>query len=262
MRETKIGILLANLGSPDAPTPKAISRYLEQFLTDCRVVDLPRWKWLPLLNCVILPMRSKRLSKNYQSIWLDNISPLLHITQRQQQKLTALLRDQGMNAVVEIGMTYGQPSITSAIEKFRTQQVEKIIVLPLYPQYSSTTTAPVFDAFARALHHHRHIVPFEFIHSYHNDENYISALTESIKVRCDTDEFLLFSFHGIPQRYEQQGDYYRRHCEQTVQAIVNKLGLAEHRWRLVFQSRFGTEPWLQPYTDEFLTDAARQGIKK
>ncbi|WP_443091626.1 ferrochelatase [Basfia succiniciproducens] len=262
MKSSKTGILLANLGTPDTPSPKAISRYLKEFLSDPRVVDLPRWKWLPLLNGIILPIRSRRIAKNYGAIWTEQGSPLFAITQKQKALLTEFFQQRQQNVIIEIGMTYGNPSMQYAIDNLIEQKVDKIIVLPLYPQYSSTTTAPVFDVFAQALKRHRHIVPFEFIHSYHLDENYIETLVKSIKVRLKNDEFLLFSFHGIPKRYEQEGDFYRLQCEQTAQAVVQKLRLKKEQWRLCFQSRFGSEPWLQPYTDKFLETAAQQGITK
>ena len=159
-------------------------------------------------------------------------------------------------------MTYGNPSMQSAVKNLLKNDVERIIVLPLYPQYSSTTTGALIDAFNRAIAQERNIVPFEFIHSYHLDENYINALVDSIKVRLKPDEFLLFSYHGIPLRYENMGDYYRQHCKQTTIAIVDKLGLTENQWNMTFQSRFGREEWLQPYTDHFLEEAASQGIQK
>ena len=159
-------------------------------------------------------------------------------------------------------MTYGNPSIQSAVKNLLKNQVERIIVLPLYPQYSSSTTGAVFDAFANALKEERGLVPFDFIHSYHVDENYINALADSIKVRLKSDEFLLFSYHGIPLRYEKMGDYYREHCKQTTIAVINKLGLTENQWGMTFQSRFGREEWLQPYTDKFLESAATQNIQK
>ena len=258
----KIGIILANLGTPDAPQPAAISRYLWEFLMDPRVVDLPRWKWYPLLKAIILPMRSKRIARNYQSIWTEQGSPLLAITTQQQAGLQAYLNEQGINAQVEIAMTYGNPSMQSAVKNLLKNEVERMIVLPLYPQYSSTTTGALIDAFNRAIAQERNIVPFEFIHSYHLDENYINALVDSIKVRLKPDEFLLFSYHGIPLRYENMGDYYRQHCKQTTIAIVDKLGLTENQWNMTFQSRFGREEWLQPYTDHFLEEAASQGIQK
>ncbi len=262
MNKQKIGVLLANLGTPDEPTASAVHRYLKQFLTDERVIDLPRWKWLPILNCLILPKRAKRVAKNYQSVWTEQGSPLLTISKQQQQKLQQYFNRQQQNITVEIGMTYGNPSVQSAVEKLTAQQVDKIIVLPLYPQYSSTTTASVLDAFAQALKQQRRIVPFEFIHSYHLNEDYIQALVDSVKVRFKSDEFLLFSFHGIPLRYEELGDYYREHCKQTALEVAHRLGLMETQWGLTFQSRFGKEEWLQPYTDEYLQTAAAQNIQK
>ena len=261
-KPAKIGVLLANLGTPDSPTPKSISRYLWQFLTDPRVVDLPRCKWYPLLKAIILPLRSKRIAKNYQSIWTAQGSPLLAISRQQKDALQAYLDNQNIDTQVEIAMTYGNPSMQSAVKNLLKNQVERIIVLPLYPQYSSSTTGAVFDAFANALKEERGLVPFDFIHSYHVDENYINALANSIKERLKPDEFLLFSYHGIPLRYEKMGDYYREHCKQTTIAVVNKLGLTENQWGMTFQSRFGREEWLQPYTDKFLESAATQNIQK
>ncbi|HHF7035053.1 TPA: ferrochelatase [Haemophilus influenzae] len=261
-KPAKIGVLLANLGTPDSPTPKSISRYLWQFLTDPRVVDLPRCKWYPLLKAIILPLRSKRIAKNYQAIWTEQGSPLLAISRQQKDALQAYLDNQNIDTQVEIAMTYGNPSMQSAVKNLLKNQVERIIVLPLYPQYSSSTTGAVFDAFANALKEERGLVPFDFIHSYHVDENYINALANSIKVRLKSDEFLLFSYHGIPLRYEKMGDYYREHCKQTTIAVVNKLGLTENQWGMTFQSRFGREEWLQPYTDKFLESAATQNIQK
>ncbi|HHF1669394.1 TPA: ferrochelatase [Haemophilus influenzae] len=261
-KPAKIGVLLANLGTPDSPTPKSISRYLWQFLTDPRVVDLPRCKWYPLLKAIILPLRSKRIAKNYQAIWTEQGSPLLAISRQQKDALQTYLDKQNIDIQVEIAMTYGNPSMQSAVKNLLKNQVERIIVLPLYPQYSSSTTGAVFDAFANALKEERGLVPFDFIHSYHIDENYINALADSIKVRLKSDEFLLFSYHGIPLRYEKMGDYYREHCKQTTIAVVNKLGLTEKQWGMTFQSRFGREEWLQPYTDKFLESAATQNIQK
>ncbi|MDG2941273.1 ferrochelatase [Exercitatus varius] len=262
LHNIKPGVLLINLGTPDEPTTKAISRYLEQFLTDPRIVDLPRWKWLPLLKGIILPLRSRRIRHNYQSVWTEQGSPLLVYSNAQKTALQARLQALGIDAQVEIGMTYGNPSVQQALENLLNARVDRIVVLPLYPQYSSTTTAAAFDAFAQALKSSRKMLPFSFIHSYHLDENYINALTESIKVRLKNDEFLLFSYHGIPLRYEREGDYYREHCRQTTLAVADKLGLAETQWNMVFQSRFGREEWLQPYADRFLRNAAAQGIEK
>lgn len=259
MTTQKIGVILANLGTPDKPTPPAIFRYLKEFLSDIRVIDLPRWRWLPLLNSIILPKRSKAVAKHYQKIWTEYGSPLLAISRQQQQKLQQAL---GNDYIVELAMTYGNPSMSRALDLFIVQNVSRIIILPLYPQYSSTTTAPVFDAFANALKTQRKIVPFDYIHSYPTHPLYIQALCDSIKVRLKPDEFLLFSYHGIPLRYEQHGDYYREHCKQTTLAVVDQLGLTENQWGLSFQSRFGREEWLQPYTNQFLAELAQKSIQK
>ncbi|AKD37659.1 ferrochelatase [Pasteurella multocida subsp. multocida OH4807] len=262
MNKQKTGVILVNLGTPESPTPQAISAYLWQFLTDPRVVDLPRYKWYPLLKGIILPLRAKRVAKNYASIWSENGSPLLAISRAQQTALQDYFIQQKENIVVEIGMTYGQPSIENAMQSLREQAVENVIVLPLYPQYSSSTTGAVFDAVANVIKKQRGFLPFDFIHSYHLNPDYISALVESIKTHFQPDEFLLFSFHGIPLRYENMGDYYREHCKQTVLAVIDRLGLTENQWGLTFQSRFGKEEWLQPYTDQFLAQAPSQNIQK
>lgn len=256
----KIGVLLANLGTPDAPTAPAVKRYLKQFLSDPRVIDLPKFKWQFILNAFILPKRSPKVAHAYQSIWTADGSPLLAISRQQQQAVQNYFDSTQQNVVVELGMSYGNPSIESAVARLTEQNVDKIIVLPLYPQYSSTTTASVLDAFARGLQAQRRIVPFEFIHSYHNDPHYIQALANTISLA--EDEKLLFSFHGIPERYEREGDFYPTHCRETAQLVAEKLGLRPEQWQLTFQSRFGDEVWLQPYTDETLSNYPAKGVKK
>lgn len=260
MPKPKIGVLLSNLGTPDEPTPNAVKRYLKQFLSDPRVIDLPRGKWLPILNFIILPRRSPKVAKNYQSIWGKDGSPLLSISRQQQQAIQAYFNQRDKDFIIELGMTYGNPSIDSAIEKLLAKKVDKIIVLPLYPQYGSTTTAPVFDAFARSLTRYKNIVPFEFIHNYYNHPLYINALVNTIKL--EQNEFLVFSFHGIPQRYDDEGDYYAYHCRETARLVAESLKLENHQWCIAFQSRFGREEWLKPYTDIVLQELPNKGIKK
>lgn len=264
MNKQKIGVIIANLGTPDEPTPKAVHRYLKQFLSDPRVVDLPRWKWLPILNFMILPKRSKHVAETYKQVWTEQGSPLMVISRQQQQDLQTYLEQNHpqQQFQVELAMTYGNPSFQTALQNLNQFGAEKIIVLPLYPQYSSSTTAAVFDAFADALKQQKGMLPFEFIHSYHLDPNYIDGIVATLAKIDFTQQYLLFSFHGIPLSYDQQGDYYRQHCQQTAQAIANKLGLTPEQWKLTFQSRFGKEEWLQPYTDEFLQNAAKQGIEQ
>ncbi|MGY6772231.1 ferrochelatase [Gallibacterium sp. ZY190522] len=258
----KTGVLLVNLGTPDAPTIPAVKRYLRQFLTDPRIIDLPRWQWLPLLNLIILPKRAPRVAKLYQQIWQTEGSPLLAISRRQQSALQQRFQNENENVVVELAMTYGNPSMEDALQRLYQKQVNDIILLPLYPQYSSTTTASVLDTFHQALRKQRHILPFEIIFSYHNHPNYITALSQSIQPYLQNDVHLLFSFHGIPQRYQQLGDYYDEHCRQTVNKVVTNLDLNSNQWTMSYQSRFGKEPWLQPYTDETLTKLAQQGVEE
>lgn len=260
MTEPKIGVLLANLGTPDEPTTPAVKRYLKQFLSDPRVIDLPKWKWQFILNAFVLPRRSPKVAEAYRSIWTEEGSPLLAISRQQQKAVQSYFNAKGKNVVVELGMSYGNPSMESAVASLLAQGVEKIIVLPLYPQYSSSTTASVFDAFAHALTQHKKIVPFEFIHSYHDHPLYIKALANSVQLADD--ELLLFSFHGIPQRYETEGDFYPNHCRETARLVVEELKLEPHQWFLSFQSRFGSEEWLQPYTDETLEGFPAKGVKK
>lgn len=256
----KIGVLLANLGTPDEPTTPAVKRYLRQFLSDPRVIDLPKLKWQFILNAFVLPKRSPKVAEAYKGIWTEEGSPLLAISRQQQRSLQTYFNAKGKEVVVELGMSYGNPSIESAVGSLLAQNVDKIIVLPLYPQYSSSTTASVFDAFARGLTQHKKMVPFEFIHSYHDDPSYIQALASSISLADD--ELLLFSFHGIPQRYEQEGDFYPTHCKATAKLVAEKLGLRDDQWFISFQSRFGDEVWLQPYTDETLEGFPAKGVKK
>lgn len=260
MSQTKIGVLLANLGTPDEPTAPAVKRYLRQFLSDPRVIDLPRMKWLPILNFMVLPKRSPKVAHAYQSIWTENGSPLLSISRQQQKALQTYFDAKGKNVVVELGMSYGNPSVESAVDSLIKQGVAKIIVLPLYPQYSSTTTASVFDAFARGLQAQKKVVPFEFIHNYHDHPLYIQAVANSVNLA--NDELLLFSFHGIPKRYETEGDFYADHCRATARLVAEQLGLNENQWFLSFQSRFGDEEWLHPYTDETLEGFPAKGVKK
>ncbi|MCK3654819.1 ferrochelatase [Pasteurellaceae bacterium Macca] len=260
MPASKIGVILANLGTPDEPTTPAVKRYLKQFLSDPRVIDLPQWKWQFILNFMVLPKRAPRVAHAYQSIWTEQGSPLLSISRQQQQAVQNHFNSAHPNVIVELAMTYGNPSMDDAVTRLLEKNVSKIIVLPLYPQYSSTTTASVFDAFARSLTQHKKMVPFEFIHHYYNDPLYIKALANSIQL--EKDEQLFFSFHGIPKRYEQEGDYYAQHCHQTARLVAERLELDEKQWQLAFQSRFGKEEWLKPYTDETLRQLPKKGIKK
>ncbi|MEY8710554.1 ferrochelatase [Mangrovibacter phragmitis] len=260
MTQQKTGILLVNLGTPDAPTPAAVKRYLRQFLSDRRVVDTPRWLWWPLLRGVILPVRSPRVAKLYQSVWMEEGSPLMVYSKRQAQALQAQLPD----TPVALGMSYGQPAMSDAVDSLLAQGVEHLIVLPLYPQYSCSTVAAVWDELARILATKRSIPAVSFIRDYADDTQYISALVGKVKAsfaEFGEPELLLLSYHGIPQRYASQGDTYPQRCRDTTRALVSALGIAPEKVMMTYQSRFGREPWLTPYTDETLKELGKKGVK-
>lgn len=260
MHQTKTGILLANLGTPDAPTPGALKRYLRQFLSDKRVVDTSRLLWWPLLRGVILPIRSPRVAKLYQSVWMEEGSPLMVYSRRQQQALAARLPD----TPVALGMSYGSPSLASAVDDLLAQGVEHIVVLPLYPQYSCSTVAAVWDELARILAKKRAIPGISFIRDYAEHPDYIHALAASVRASFAVHgepDLLLLSYHGIPQRYANQGDDYPQRCRDTTRELVSALGLPPERVMMTFQSRFGREPWLTPYTDETLKMLGEKGTK-
>ena len=260
MHQTKTGILLANLGTPDAPTPGAVKRYLRQFLSDKRVVDTSRLLWWPLLRGVILPIRSPRVAKLYQSVWMEEGSPLMEYSRRQQQALAARLPD----TPVALGMSYGSPSLARAVDDLLAQGVGHIVVLPLYPQYSCSTVAAVWDELARILAKKRAIPGISFIRDYADHPDYIHALAASVRASFAVHgepDLLLLSYHGIPQRYANQGDDYPQRCRDTTRELVSALGLPPERVMMTFQSRFGREPWLTPYTDETLKMLGEQGTK-
>ena len=260
MHQTKTGILLANLGTPDAPTPDAVKRYLRQFLSDKRVVDTSRLLWWPLLRGVILPLRAPRVAKLYQSIWMEEGSPLMVYSQQQRQALAARLAD----TPVALGMSYGSPSLESAVDELLAQGVDHIVVLPLYPQYSCSTVAAVWDELARILAKKRAIPGISFIRDYADDASYIDALAASVRASFAVHgepDVLLLSYHGIPQRFAQEGDDYPQRCRDTTRELVSALGLSPDRAMMTFQSRFGREPWLTPYTDETLKMLGEKGVK-
>ena len=259
-----LGILITNLGTPDAPTTSALRRYLKEFLWDPRIVDLPRFVWWFILQ-VILLIRPSRSAKAYQKIW-DNRegSPLLSISKKQ----LSALREQLKNSleepyVVELGMRYGNPSIASALEKLRAANARRILVLPLYPQYSSSTTASTFDAVAQAVAKWRWLPEFRFVNQYHDDNGYIDALCNSIREAWSTREKpqkLMFSFHGTPKRFLLTGDPYYCQCQKTARLVAEQLGLDDKEWQVTFQSIFGREEWLNPYTIDTLRELGKQGV--
>ncbi len=249
------GVLLVNLGTPDAPTPEAVKRYLAEFLHDHRVVDLTRWLWCPILHGIILQVRPKRVAKAYAGVWTEQGSPLLAISLQQQSAVKAELQKRGLDLPVELAMTYGNPAMAKGLQNLVDQGVEEVIVLPLYPQYSATTTGAVFDKLAKVIAKRPEFPAISFIRDYCRREGYLDALAQSVKDHWQAHgkgERLLISFHGIPKRYADNGDPYPQHCHHTAEQLAVRLGLKEGEWLCSFQSRFGREEWLQPYTDKTL----------
>ena len=257
-----LGILLVNLGTPDAPSTDAVRRYLGEFLSDPRVVEVPRPIWWLILNGYILRTRPARSAAAYRKRWTDQGSPLLlhtnDIAEGMQAKLSARLS----GAVhVEVGMTYGNPSIGAALQKLYEQCVRRIIVLPLYPQYSGTTTGSVFDIVTRELSKRRWVPELRFINHYHDSAGYIAALAASVRDHWDMHgrgERLLMSFHGVPKRTLLSGDPYHCQCQKTARMLAESLELGEDEWLVSFQSRVGREEWLRPYTDETLEEWGKE----
>ncbi|NUS59808.1 MAG: ferrochelatase [Lysobacter sp.] len=249
-------VLLVNLGTPDAATPGAVRRYLAQFLMDPRVVQLPRWLWVPLLRGVILPLRSRRVARKYASIWLPGGSPLAVHT----KNLAAAVQARLPHMRVVHAMRYGNPSIPDVFAALRADRVGRVVVLPLYPQYSTTTTASVDDIVRRARN-----MPTHSITEYHLDPAWVRAIADSVRAHWDEHgrgERLVFSFHGLPQRVVDNGDPYAVQCAASVAAIVENLGLKPHEYVHTYQSRFGKERWLEPATMPTLEALAREGVKR
>jgi ferrochelatase len=268
----RIGVVVAQLGTPDEPTPRALRRYLQQFLSDMRVIDYHPLVWQPILRGIILTFRPRRSARLYRRIWLPEGSPLLVYSQRQADGLQARLGDAYR---VVLGMTYGEPSMRSAIATLEAEGIDRIVVLPMFPQYSSTTTASVYDAAYRAaagrrcplFHGRKRAIPtLRFVEPYYDAPGYIAAMADHLQVLIEQhdpppDHYVL-SFHGIPQRYVRTGDPYRAQCERTAALLAERLGWRADQWTLSFQSRFGPEPWLQPYTDQVLEGLHERGVRR
>ncbi|MGB0954709.1 MAG: ferrochelatase [Panacagrimonas sp.] len=261
----RTGVLLVNLGTPDDPSPPAIRRYLRQFLSDRRVVEFPRALWLLVLYAFILPFRPKKLSHAYASVWSNQGSPLMAISRRQHAALQARFEAQSLDVCVELAMTYGQPSISDAMDRMLQQGVRRLLVLPMYPQYSATTTAAVFDAVHAHLKTLRWPPELRLINGYHDDAPHIAALANSVRrhwAQQGRGEHLLMSFHSIPRKYLEAGDPYYCFCRKTARLLADDLELADDQWSISFQSRLGNQPWLQPYTDCVVPQLAAAGINQ
>ena len=259
------GILLVNLGTPDAPTSASVRKYLAEFLADPRVVEMPRILWRLVLHGVILRIRPRPVARNYAKIWTEQGSPLMVHSKATAEKLQTMV-DQDLPGPVHVAlaMRYGQPSIAEGLRQLRDKQVERLLVLPLYPQYSATTTAAVYDEVSNQLRRWRWLPQFRMLMQYHDHPQYIQAIADQIQQANEKHgqpDKLIMSFHGIPQRYHKAGDPYYCQCQKTARLVSENLNFSVEDWMLCFQSRFGREPWLQPYLDKNLETMREQGIK-
>ncbi len=262
----RVGILLINLGTPDAPTAPALRRYLKEFLSDRRVVEIPRAVWWPILNGIILNTRSAKSAAKYASIWLADGSPLKVHTEQLSQRLGEELAGRGMTSVVvDYAMRYGQPSVESVIHKLREQGCDRLLVLPLYPQYAASSTGTALDAVYRVLLTSRNMPDIRTLRHYHDHPGYIGALKQSVEA-CWAEhgrpDVLLMSFHGIPKRSLDLGDPYHCECLKTGRLLAEALNLAPEQYRIAFQSRFGKAEWLQPYTAATLHELGQKKIRR
>jgi ferrochelatase len=258
-------VVLVNLGTPDAPTPSAVRRYLKEFLSDPRVVEIPRWIWKPILHGLVLPFRSKKSAEKYASIWTNDGSPLKIHTEKQAKLLRGLLGERGHQVHVTYAMRYGNPSLPQVLMKLKEAQCQRILILPAYPQYSATTTASIFDAVCNHFAHVRNVPELRFIKHYHDHEAYIQALRKSVLDHWEKNgraEKLVVSFHGVPKRTLLLGDPYHCECRKTARLLATQLGLREDDYIVTFQSRFGKAEWLQPYTAPTLIQLAKTGTKR
>lgn len=249
-------VVLVNLGTPDAPTADAVRRYLAEFLSDRRVVALPRWFWLPLLHGVILPRRSPKVALKYESVWLDGGSPLAVYTRRLAEGVQRLMPD----VLVVDAMRYGNPSLTGVLAELRGRGVRRVLGLPLYPQYSTTTSATVGDVLARETE-----MQVRMVDDYHVDPGWVAAVADSIRdhrARNGAGEHLVFSFHGLPKRVIRNGDPYQKQSEAGAKAIAAALVLEPHEWTISYQSRFGAERWLEPATTKALAVLDERGVRQ
>lgn len=261
--ESQTAIVLVNLGTPDAPTARAVRRYLKQFLSDTRVVEIPRALWWLILHVIILPFRSSKSAQKYASIWSEQGSPLRVNTERQAQMLGQLMHARGHRVEVAHAMRYGQPDLPQVLDALKQKGCERILLLPAYPQYSGTTTASIFDALFAHYAQVRNIPELRLIKHYHDHDSYIKALRQSVQAHWDANgqaDKLVMSFHGVPRRTLELGDPYFCECHKTARLLAAALGLSEADYVVTFQSRFGKAEWLQPYTAPTLQALARQGI--
>ena len=260
----KTAVLLCNLGTPDAPTPAALRRYLAQFLADPRVVEIPKLLWLLILYGIILPTRPAKSAAKYASIWMKEGSPLKVWTERQAKLLQGYLGERGQAVTVRYAMRYGSPAIGTTLDELRAQGIQRVLVLPAYPQYSAATTASVIDDVARWALKTRSLPDLRFVNRYYDAPLYINALAESVRKHWAANgqaERLVMSFHGMPARTTSLGDPYYGECLETGRLLAAALGLQAEQFLITFQSRFGRAKWLEPYTEPSVIKLAQGGVK-
>lgn len=254
-------ILLINLGTPDSPTPRAVRRYLRQFLSDPRVIEIPRAIWLPVLHVFVLNTRPAQSARKYASIWYPDGSPLRVHTERQAQLLGERL---GSQVRVEFAMRYGEPSIPETLARLKAEGCERVLLFPLYPQYAASTTASAIDHAAEFLRRTRNVPEIRVVKEFHDHPAYIGALAGLVREHWESGrpDRLLMSFHGLPRYTVARGDPYSKQCQRTARLLAERLGLAEGAWQTTFQSRFGRTEWIEPYTASTLFDCGRQGLRR
>lgn len=258
LSDKKTAVILVNLGTPDSPTPQGVRAYLKEFLSDTRVIEIPKILWQVILRLFVLTTRPKKVAHAYQSIWTQDGSPLLAILKQQAHALQKQLKTD-----VFFAMTYGNPNIKQVLADLQQQGFNRLVILPLYPQHSATTTAAVFDKVAEYFKGIRDLPELVFIRDYHNHPLYIKALAKSVQdfwAKNGRADKLLMSFHGIPKPYADKGDPYADECRKTAVLLASELGLNGDEWQMSFQSRFGAQEWLKPYTDELLSEWGQQGV--
>lgn len=264
--QLKVGILLANLGTPDAPTARALRPYLRQFLSDRRIVEIPRLVWWFILNCIILAIRPKKSAEKYASVWTSDGSPLLVHAKKQTLLLRGFLAQKIKSPfTVELGMSYGNPSMESAIQKLKAQHCDRILVFPLYPQYAASSTASALDAVWRVLLKTRNMPAIRTIKHYHDHPAYIEALAQSVREHWRINgkpNKLVMSFHGVPKFHLLKGDMYHCECHKTARLLANALGLNQDEYAIAFQSRFGKQEWLKPYLANLLESLGKAKVNR
>ena len=260
----RIGVLLSNLGTPDKPQRKELRVYLKEFLSDPRVIETPKLIWKVILNGIILNTRPQKSAKNYQKVWTDDGSPLLVILNKQKKLTQDLLGKENLELEFAVGMRYGNPSIEKGLEELREKNCNKIIVLPMYPHYCAATTGSTFDAVTNTMQKWRWVPSLRFISTYHDHPDYIKALANSIQKHWDEHgkpDKILFSYHGIPKKYFTKGDPYHCLCSKTTRLVREQMGLSDEIAMTTFQSRFGPQEWLQPYTDKTVEKLAKDKVE-